>query len=324
MGGDVSKRITNRDFSVFGYDHNVEEGVKALNAWADKSPTVLALSSFATQYKDLFAAASAFGTVFTVVGIAWSMYSFYQTKKDDKENAKMIVEQIVEQVKGMIDRATKDIKEHFDEGRLKDCLIELEANRRGVQFWLSTAADSNFEDMQDELSARLIVDAFKIIAGLESFLEDAIEARNGASAAAIYRHLVEAVQQQNLALAVKDQNGPHASNATAIENINRLLAFYPRVLAAIRTTLDSQFFGPVLWVQFPYIAGPTWGPKWFVWYFRGEKRDVGPPDNMTEAKILEYMEGEKEEEYRLFTESMKIGELDAENRKALAEINALP
>lgn len=305
----------------------MEEGVKALNAWADSSPTISALSSFATQYKDLFAAVSAFGTAFTVVGIAWSMYSYYQNKKADKENAKMIVKQIVEQVKGMIDRATKDIKEHFDEGRLKDCLIELEANRRGVQFWLSTAADSNFEDMQDELSARLIVDAFQIIAGLESFLEDAIEARNGASAAAIYRHLVEAVQQQNLALAVKDQNGPHASNATAIENINRLLAFYPRVLAAIRTTLDSQFYGPVRWWQFPHWGGSSPPPPesiWFVWYFRGEKQDVGPPGNGTEAKVLEYMEGAKEEEYRLFTESMKIGELDAENRRALAAINALP
>lgn len=267
---------------------------------------------------------SAFGAVFTVVGFAWNMYSYFQTKKADKETAKMIVKQIVEQVKGMIDRATKDIKEHIDEGRLKDCLIELEANRRGVGFWLATAADSDFENMQDDLSARLIVDAFKIIAGLESFLEEAIEARNGASAAAIYRHLVEAVQQQNLALAVADQNGPHASNATAIGNINRLLEFYPRVLATIRTTLDSQFYGPVRWFLYPHIAGRWPGPTWYVWYVRGQKQDVGPPDNETREKVLEHMEAGKEEEHRLFTESMKIGELDAENRKALAEISALP
>ena len=285
----------------------------ALKQWLDNSETVQTLLGIAKDYEALFSA-------FPVVGFFYGLYTSYQKDRADKERAKEIIRQVVEQISGMIERAKKDIKDHIDDGRLKDRLGQMESNRRKIQFWLETVADSDFANMQDDLAAILIDDCFDSTAALESFLDDAIASKDGAKAAAVYKNLVDAVQLQNQVLTTVDKNAPHDSNSAAARSIGRLLEYHPKVLEAVTATVDTQFFGPVRQVFPPGPPVPDRPVVMLTYYFRGEKKaTVAGPVGLVvidEAAFRAKMATHYEAELALCTKD--IIPLEAEHRKALA------
>ena len=306
-------------------DASAAASIDAFKAWADNSPSVSALLSIAEDYAPLFQAA---GAVFSIVGAVYNIYASYQKDKADAERAQMIIREIVEQVGGMIDRAAKDIENHIDDGRLKDRLSAMESNRRSIQLWLETAADSDFADMQADIASRLILDSMANIAGLESFFNDAIATENAAKAAAVYKNLIDAYQMQNQILAIVDKTEPHTSNITAVQNINRLLIYHQQVIAVCGKTIDTQFSGPFAHYfpvgaerepdgPMPHAGQPA--IKVYVYSFRGEKRFVLGNQSLTTVRTR--MEAHKESEFLHNTENIRP--LEDEHRRAIAMIQQL-
>ena len=64
----------------------------ALKQWLDNSETVQTLLGIAKDYEALFSA-------FPVVGFFYGLYTSYQKDRADKERAKEIIRQVVEQIR---------------------------------------------------------------------------------------------------------------------------------------------------------------------------------------------------------------------------------